>query len=116
MDELDRILSSEKALQPSSGLTAAVMERVRREAAEPEPIAFPWRRFVPGAIACFVLLVAGLVMIAQYGIPQSSGTSQLDVEQLLSSPEVLAWGWAAAALAFAWVVLKMSFRFSFRRI
>ena len=116
MDELDRILSSEKSLEPSSGLTAAVMERVRREATEPDPIAFPWRRFVPGAIACFVLLVVGLIMIAQYGIPQSSGTSQIDVEQILRSPQAVAWGWAAAALAFAWVVWQMSYRFSFKRI
>ena len=47
-DNLDRILKSEEELVPSSGFVAAVMERVREEAAAPAPIPFPWKRLAPG--------------------------------------------------------------------
>lgn len=56
-DNLDRILKSEEELAPSSGFVAAVMERVREEAAAPAPIPFPWKRMVPG-----MLLAAGLLI------------------------------------------------------
>jgi hypothetical protein len=55
-DNLDRILKSEEDLVPSSGFVAAVMERVREEAAAPAPIPFPWKRLVPG-----IVLAAGLL-------------------------------------------------------
>ena len=48
-ENLDRILSAEEELAPSSGFVSAVMERVREEAAAPAPIPFPWKR-VPGAV------------------------------------------------------------------
>ena len=41
-DEIDRILSQEEELLPSAGFTASVMDAVRREAALPAPIPFPW--------------------------------------------------------------------------
>ena len=40
-EELDRILSSEDSLEPSSGFAGAVMGGVRRLAAEPAPLPFP---------------------------------------------------------------------------
>ena len=46
-NKLDRILTAEEELVPSSGFVASVMERVREEAAAPEPIPFPWKRVVP---------------------------------------------------------------------
>jgi len=55
-DNLDRILKSEEDLVPSSGFVAAVMERVREEAAAPAPIPFPWRRLVPGIVLAVGLL------------------------------------------------------------
>jgi len=48
IDAIDRILAAEEGMVPSSGFAAAVMERVRDEAATPTPMPFPWRRFVPG--------------------------------------------------------------------
>jgi hypothetical protein len=54
-DPIDRILSSDGELVPSSGFLASVMDRVREEAAAPAPIPFPWKRFFSG-----VLLVAGV--------------------------------------------------------
>ena len=55
-DELDRILSQCETIVPSSGFTARVMEAVEQEALAPPPIAFPWKRAVPGLVACLVLL------------------------------------------------------------
>lgn len=65
--ELDRILSrslTEEALVPSSGFAASVMEAVRREATEPPPIPFPWKRALVGLVAAGLTLVWVLVEIA----------------------------------------------------
>lgn len=45
---LDRVLSTDEPLVPSSGFLSVVMERVRQEAAAPPPIPFPWKRMLPG--------------------------------------------------------------------
>lgn len=67
-DNLDRILSSEEELAPSSGFPASVMERVRQEAAAPEPIAFPWKRVLPAAILVAVGLAWCVVQLVWMGI------------------------------------------------
>jgi hypothetical protein len=56
--EMDHILSRKDEIVPSSGFAVSVMEAVRQEAAAPPPIAFPWKRALPG------LLLAGLAIIA----------------------------------------------------
>jgi hypothetical protein len=56
-DEFDRIMSEEEIL-PSSGFAASVMEVVRREAAAPPPIPFPWKRALPGAVFAAATLIA----------------------------------------------------------
>ena len=55
-EALDRILTREDGILPSSGFTARVMERVRSDAITPQPIPFPWKRALPG------LTVAGLTV------------------------------------------------------
>lgn len=60
MDEIDRILSNEPPLRPSAGFRDRVMNAVREQAATPEPIAFPWRRFLPGALAGALLLIVAV--------------------------------------------------------
>ena len=47
---IDRILAGEEELIPASGFAASVMERIEEEARVPAPIAFPWRRAVPGMV------------------------------------------------------------------
>ena len=67
--EINRILSREDEILPSSGFAVSVMDAVRREAAAPPPIPFPWKRALPGLVlAGFTLvlvLVAGVVAIGQ---------------------------------------------------
>jgi hypothetical protein len=47
---IDRILAGEEELIPASGFVASVMERIEEEARVPAPMAFPWRRAVPGMV------------------------------------------------------------------
>jgi hypothetical protein len=80
-DDLDHTLSREEEILPSSGFAASVMEAVRREAAAPPPIPFPWKRALPGlAVAGFTLAAVVLVLVA--GITQlarQSASTQLSV-------------------------------------
>lgn len=70
-DEMDRILSREDEILPSSGFAVSVMDAVRREAAAPPPIPFPWKRALPGLVIAgltlAVVLVAGIVAMVQLG-------------------------------------------------
>ncbi len=67
-DELDRILSRDDRIRPSSGFAVSVMDAVRREAAAPPPIPFPWKRALPGLVvgasALALVLGEGVVAIA----------------------------------------------------
>jgi hypothetical protein len=64
-DDLDRILASDDSLEPSSGFGSGVMDAVRRQAAEPPPIPFPWARFALGLAACVALAAAGADLLAR---------------------------------------------------
>ena len=55
-EDLDRILMSDEALEPSSGFTARVMESVRDPLPERR---FPWVRFTVGFGTASVLACAG---------------------------------------------------------
>jgi len=57
-EEIARILGGEQDVLPSPGFHASVMEAVRREAATPPPIPFPWKRAWP-AFAAAALALAG---------------------------------------------------------
>ncbi len=61
--ELDRILSSDDSLEPSSGFAGAVMSAVRRQEAEPPPLPFPWPRFIVGLVACATMAAAGAALV-----------------------------------------------------
>ncbi len=76
-DELDRIVSGQDEIMPSSGFLASVMEAVREEAAAPKPIPFPWMRALPVFAALAIVLalvIAGLVEVARMpvGLAQAS--------------------------------------------
>jgi len=63
-DNLDRILSSDDVLEPSSGFAGNVMEAVRRQAAAPATPAFPWVRFALGlAASCGMAATGGLFVL-----------------------------------------------------
>jgi len=62
-DALDRILSSEDALAPSSGFAARVMDVVDAAASEPPPLPFPWGRFSLAVIATVASVASGAWLI-----------------------------------------------------
>jgi hypothetical protein len=55
------------SILPSSGFAESVMTAVAREASAPAPLAFPWKRALPGLLAsgamAIVLLVAAVVLL-----------------------------------------------------
>lgn len=122
--EIDRILSRQDEILPSSGFAASVMEAVRREAAAPPPIAFPWKRALPGivlaALVLALVLFVGVAIIAQIG----RGTSSLLLATTPSFLPTLVWqvairsavGWTALALFAAFVSVKLSIRLAAGRV
>ena len=119
-EEIERILSREDEILPSSGFAVSVMDAVRREAAVPPPIPFPWKRALPGlvvgAFAVALVLVAGVVALAQLG--RASAPAQFS----MSLPPTLHGGigssaiWTAMALLVAWVSVKLSMRLAPGRV
>jgi hypothetical protein len=116
-EALDRILSSEDQIVPSSGFAASVMDAVRREAATPPPIPFPWKRALPGLVLGVValagLFVAGVALRAPATFPATS--SAYSLLQLLTAARVVAMkadgaGWAAVALLLTLASVFFSLR------
>jgi len=117
-DEIDRILSHEEELLPSSGFAVSVMDAVRREAALPPPIPFPWKRALPGLVAVAVTLVL-VVLVFVVGVQQlgrpSVGTQAaipgLSTFTMLLGPRASsAIGWTVVALMLAVISVKLSLR------
>jgi hypothetical protein len=102
-DDLDRILSSEDSLEPSSGFAMNVMDSVRRQAAEPPRPRFPWFRFAAGLAACIALAASGTVLLVR-SEPVLAAMAAPLAPLAAHAPEL---GYAAAAvlagLGLAWL-------------
>jgi len=92
------------------------MDAVRREAAAPPPIPFPWKRALPGLVvggfALALVLVRVVVAIAQAGkatVPQFSMSLPL-VPSPLHGGVGSAAIWTVLALLAAFVSVKLSLR------
>lgn len=122
-DEIDQILSRDDEILPSSGFAVSVMEAVRREAAAPPPIPFPWMRALPGMVVGGFALV--LALVAGVGaVIQSAGASATP-QVSAASPSVLgsifqgsvqqgsierAAIWTLVALTGAFLSIRLSMR------
>jgi hypothetical protein len=112
--EMNRILSRDDEILPSSGFAVSVMDAVRREAAAPPPIPFPWKRALPGLVvgglALALALVAGVVAIVRV----SKATALPSVSLPSGMPPLFHGGvesaavWIVLALAAAFVSTKLS--------
>lgn len=117
-DEIDRILSREDEILPSSGFAVSVMEAVRREAAAPAPIAFPWKRALPGMVVGGVALIVGLAagVAAIVRLASESVAPQVTASTLPALPSLFHGGiqsaviWTMLALLMAFVSVKLSTR------
>lgn len=65
MDDLDRALTDDDTLVPSSGFAARVMDGVRDDLSDPAPIAFPWRPFAIGVVACLVWAASAIQLLTR---------------------------------------------------
>lgn len=57
-EDLDRMLSRQENIVPSSGFVDGVMNAIECEAATPPPIPFPWKHALPGLAAWLIALVS----------------------------------------------------------
>ncbi len=117
-DEVDLMLLHEDQILPSSGFTVSVMDAVRREAAAPPAIPFPWKRALPGllagAFALALVLAAVVVAMMRTGIssrvvpgimPPSFPAASSLTENLRSATL-----WTATALIATFATIKLSLR------
>jgi hypothetical protein len=114
-DELDRILSEDDEILPSSGFTVSVMEAVRREASTPPPIPFPWKRALPGLAAAALALVLALAEVSATGFREGGATAHLLLWLAYVAPALKAAvgagaGWMALALLVTYGSVKLSTR------
>jgi hypothetical protein len=116
-DHIDRLLDQHLAgtseqLAPSSGFVLSVMESIQAQAAEPPPIAFPWRRVLPGVSAIVCGLIAWAVLILRGGTAATTSsqslshaiaaqTGDLSLAHLTSGDTVAFWIVAALCLSLA---------------
>src|SRR5437016_111112 len=101
-EEIDRILSKETDIAPSSGFATVVMDIVHSEASAPPPIPFPWKRALPGIGAWVVLLVYLGMEVLRAPAPAAASPPWL-ASRLLSA--VLAALRAAGTYGIGWILL-----------
>lgn len=108
-DDLDRLLSRDDVIVPSSGFAMAVMDAVLREAATPAPLPFPWKRALPGIIAGAIALIAAvgcsvLLVPLAYALPplsfERAGAGILSVVTSTSGLAVLTFVATMAAVTY----------------
>lgn len=110
-DDLDRILSTEPEIVPSSGFVVSVMDAVRRETAPP-PIPFPWKRALPGFAAAgfaLVALFAVTILLFARGIAVQPLPPRL-LSALASMLEAL------NTVGASWIVLALLMSFASMRL
>ena len=118
--EINRILSREDEILPSSGFAVSVMDAVRREAAAPPPIPFPWKRALPGLVlggfALALVFVTVVVAIAQLIRASTSAQFSMSLPSVttpifgLQRNLEIAAIWTVLALLVTFVSVKLSMR------
>ncbi len=116
VDNLDRVLAAEEELVPSSGFVAAVMERVREEVAAPEPIAFPWRRVLPGAVVAAIGLVWCVIQLVRMSFAALDAPTLVPLQTSVPlAPRTESVAWVAGALAMSAIPWLLARRMMGRR-
>jgi protein-S-isoprenylcysteine O-methyltransferase Ste14 len=102
-EDIDRVLSEAPIADPGPAFTRTVMARIRREAASPAPIPFPWRRFLIGAVPSGACVVAALVAVVSSGVPLAPAFDTLAPHDAERWSAVLL---ACAALLGSWLSVR----------
>jgi hypothetical protein len=104
-DEIERILSTEQKMEPSPMFAAKVMGAVRREAAIPSPIAFPWKWAAPGLAAGVAAVVLGAMELPSWdSAAAQAATVWMDAAQRLGL------GWVGIALVVTFAAMAVTRR------
>jgi hypothetical protein len=114
-DDLDRILSKEQEIVPSSGFVTSVMDAVRRETAALRPIPFPWKRALPlvgAAILAVGCVLSAVVVLLVGGVPSGATPDVLSlaIASVIGIAKSIRIGWIAAALVASILSVKLSHR------
>ena len=112
-DDLDRILSREQEIIPSSGFVMSVMNAVRRETETPPPIPFPWKRALPALAAAGVALVSVFAVgitpfIGDTAIQPIPASLSSAFALVLQSWKTVGASWIVLALALSLASVKLS--------
>lgn len=111
MDELDRILSTERSVTPSPGFAHSVMRAVRHEAATPSAISFPWRRMMPLIAAAALLVIAMLLAIPFRPAAEASPiVESATMNHLFAVLATIPLGYLATALLGSLVTVRLVMR------
>ena len=115
-DDLDRILSRDGEIVPSSGFASSVMDAVRQEASAPPAIPFPWKRALPGVIFAVVAFVSAVILgfnqlLAFSAVPLVPAAVQKWLDTAVKSPLIAESGWIVLAVLLTLLSMKLSIRF-----
>jgi hypothetical protein len=102
--DLERILSSEAHLVPSSGFALSVMDAIREAEAEPPPARFPWWRLAAGVTACTGCAASFTALVHDLDPAAASALATAAPELSLAAAVVLA--------TLAWLRARRVFRAS----
>ncbi len=109
MDELDRILSGDPHIEPSSGFSDDVMRAVSRSAEVPAPLPFPWGRLAIGSASCGMIAWAGAF------VTTSAEAEAWAIVADALAPALPGMGYAALALCVALGGLRLQRGIDFGR-
>lgn len=113
-DRMNRVLAKDDEIVPSSGFTNAVMEAVRREAATPPPLAFPFWRALPGFVAVGIAVVLAFAGVARGArVPAVEGIVATISSAVMASLAIWArdgGNWILLGLVVSFVAVKVSVR------
>jgi hypothetical protein len=102
-EDIDLILARNDNIVPSSGFADSVMGAIIREATEPPPIPFPWKRALPGLGWCLAVSIAFLTMGPRSGDNPPPVSGALDLPAVLSGAV-----WISAALMVSLLSVALS--------
>ena len=118
-DDLDRILSRDAGIVPSSGFASSVMDAVRQEASAPPAMPFPWKRVLPALIFAVVAFVAAVILgfdqlVAAMTVPLPT-VFQTRLEAAMRSSLFAESGWIVLAVLLTLLSVNLSMRFVSRK-
>ena len=117
-DELGRILCDEQVILPSPEFADSVMAAVRHEASARAPLAFPWKRVLPGLVGSGLALAVLLhQVLVEPGITQARFRPVWlpDLVQVLEIVRHFGVHWIVFALLLAFVSIRFSGRITTRQ-